>query len=165
MISRNLFSRYFTIKSIANTSYRCSCRVVPVLNYNKHDETYKTRYFGSILAVAAGVIGYVTLKERVSAAVLANGDLKGRREKYNFIADVVAVSAPSVVYIEITDDRRMDLFSGKPMTLSNGSGFIVKEDGLILTNAHVVVNKPNASVRVKLLVSGFLFVVQSSTLT
>ncbi|KPJ12097.1 Serine protease HTRA2, mitochondrial [Papilio machaon] len=98
-----------------------------------------------------GVIGYVSVKEKVSAATIVNDSLKGRREKYNFIADVVAVSAPSVVYIEIKDGRRLDLYTGSPITLSNGSGFVVKEDGLILTNAHVVVNKPNAIVEVKLL--------------
>nr|XP_021194394.2 serine protease HTRA2, mitochondrial [Helicoverpa armigera] len=103
-----------------------------------------------IANVAAGVIGYISLKEKLLAATVINNDLKGRREQFNFIADVVAVSAPSVVYIEIKDGRRLDLFSGQPVTLSNGSGFIVKEDGLILTNAHVVVNKPNAIVNVRL---------------
>lgn len=132
-------------------NYRCVSRIA-CNNQNSDSAREKSYYFSGVLAVAAGLIGYVNFREKISAASKVN-DLKGRRKQFNFIADVVAVSAPSVVYIEIKDARRLDLFSGQPITLSNGSGFIVKEDGLILTNAHVVVNKPNAVVNVRLLVS------------
>ncbi|XP_023946400.2 uncharacterized protein LOC112051830 [Bicyclus anynana] len=101
--------------------------------------------------ITENVIGYVSAKERLNAAKLISDKLAGRRDQFNFIADVVAVSAPSVVYIEIKDSRRTDPYTGESLTLSNGSGFIVKDDGLILTNAHVVVNKPNAVVKVKLM--------------
>ncbi|XP_049597402.1 serine protease HTRA2, mitochondrial [Syngnathus scovelli] len=67
------------------------------------------------------------------------------RYKYNFIADVVEKSNPAVVYIEIVGRHP---FSGREVAVSNGSGFIISSDGLIVTNAHVVANK--RGVRVKL---------------
>ncbi|KAM9043161.1 LOW QUALITY PROTEIN: serine protease HTRA4 [Megaptera novaeangliae] len=59
------------------------------------------------------------------------------RSKYNFIAASETV-APSVVHLQ--------LFRGSPLSsedipASGGSGFIVSEDGLIVTNAHVLTNQ------------------------
>lgn len=66
------------------------------------------------------------------------------RKRFNFISDVVDKVANAVVFIEV---KNLRFFSIMP---SNGSGFIIHEDGLILTNAHVVLNRLNSSVQVKL---------------
>ena len=77
-----------------------------------------------------------------------------RRAQNNFIADVVSEVASSLVFIQIKDgagqQQQQHHFHGHPRVSSTGSGFIVAGDGLILTNAHVVVNKPHTGVEVKL---------------
>ncbi|XP_052900778.1 serine protease HTRA2, mitochondrial isoform X1 [Anopheles moucheti] len=75
---------------------------------------------------------------------------RSQRKDFNFIADAVELSAPAVVYLEIRDRQHVDFFTREPMTVSTGSGFIVESNGLILTNAHVVVSKPHTLVTVKL---------------
>ncbi|XP_034005488.1 serine protease HTRA3 [Trematomus bernacchii] len=57
------------------------------------------------------------------------------RYKFNFIADVVEKIAPAVVHIELF--LRHPLF-GRNIPLSSGSGFLMSENGLIISNAHVV---------------------------
>ena len=70
-------------------------------------------------------------------------------KQFNFIADVVEHVAPAVVHIEVDLDGG-SFFGGigSAYGTSNGSGFIVDEKGLILTNAHVVRNRRR--VRIKL---------------
>ncbi|KAM4729391.1 serine protease HTRA1A [Anableps anableps] len=68
------------------------------------------------------------------------------RHKYNFIADVVEKIAPSVVHIELF--RKMT-YSKRDVAVASGSGFIVSEDGQIVTNAHVVANKHRVKVELK----------------
>lgn len=57
------------------------------------------------------------------------------RYKFNFIADVVEKIAPAVVHIELF--LKHPLF-GRTIPLASGSGFVMSENGLIVTNAHVV---------------------------
>uniref|UniRef100_A0A8D0C9M9 Serine protease HTRA2, mitochondrial n=1 Tax=Salvator merianae TaxID=96440 RepID=A0A8D0C9M9_SALMN len=73
------------------------------------------------------------------------------RAAYNFIADVVERTAPALVYVEILGRHP---FSGREVPISNGSGFVVSADGLIVTNAHVVANRRRVRVR---LASGELY--------
>ncbi|XP_057663532.1 serine protease HTRA2, mitochondrial-like [Diorhabda carinulata] len=67
----------------------------------------------------------------------SNGTL---RQRYNFINQVVNKCAPAVFYLEIRDPSKKDI-DGQPLIISNGSGFIISEDGWALTNAHVILNK------------------------
>lgn len=39
------------------------------------------------------------------------------------------------------------VFSKREVAVASGSGFVVSEDGLIVTNAHVVANKHRVKVR------------------
>lgn len=87
-----------------------------------------------------------SLGPSVKAAIPATSN----RRRFNFFADIVEAAAPAVVYIEIKDKRHVDYFTRQPVTASNGSGFIVEPNGLILTNAHVVINKPHTFVQVRL---------------
>jgi len=151
----------------------------PSITFNKHHNNKKEdrskRKLGIFLtgaaagSVASGLWSYSDLKNEdsspdlpqplglIQAAQVINKisdsgtpNTPTRRERFNFIADVVAETGAALVYIEIKNLQVRDYYTGDPVTASNGSGFIVSQDGLILTNAHVVAGKPRASIQVKL---------------
>ncbi|KAJ0067405.1 hypothetical protein NL108_005174, partial [Boleophthalmus pectinirostris] len=68
------------------------------------------------------------------------------RYRFNFIADVVDKIVPAVVHLELF--QRLP-FSPDEVSVSSGSGFIVSEDGWIVTNAHVLSNKQRVKVELK----------------
>ncbi|XP_072289949.1 serine protease HTRA1 [Eucyclogobius newberryi] len=68
------------------------------------------------------------------------------RYKFNFIADVVDKIVPAVVHLELFQRHP---FSTDEVRVSSGSGFIVSEDGWIVTNAHVLSNKHRVKVELK----------------
>ncbi|XP_038560670.1 serine protease HTRA1 isoform X2 [Micropterus salmoides] len=68
------------------------------------------------------------------------------RYKFNFIADVVDKIVPAVVHLELF--QRVP-FSSEDVSVSSGSGFVVSEDGWIVTNAHVLTNKQRIKVELK----------------
>jgi S1-C subfamily serine protease len=67
----------------------------------------------------------------------------------NFFADLVEKVAPAVVYVQVSTVAHS--FRGVQVAASGGSGLIVRADGLVLTNAHVVGSFRNS----ELTVSGF----------
>ncbi|KAG5280818.1 hypothetical protein AALO_G00064340 [Alosa alosa] len=73
-------------------------------------------------------------------------DPSSMRYKFNFIADVVDKIAPAVVHLELF--RRMP-YSNQEVPVSSGSGFMVSEDGWIVTNAHVLSNKQRIKVELQ----------------
>ncbi|XP_039546396.1 serine protease HTRA3a isoform X3 [Pimephales promelas] len=82
-------------------------------------------------------LSVITQTHKGSCASSSSGPahLNSPRYKFNFIADVVEKIAPAVVHVELFLNH--PLF-GRHVPLSSGSGFIMTQAGLIVTNAHVV---------------------------
>lgn len=73
-----------------------------------------------------------------------NENIKPRKTKtMNFLADAVEIAAPAVVHVDVVSQQRSYFHE----TNSSGSGFIVTEGGIVLTNAHVVGNASKVNVR------------------
>ncbi|KAB0796283.1 hypothetical protein PPYR_10344 [Photinus pyralis] len=116
----------------------------------KPNSNFKTKISRLLYAIGTGCTLTVlyqlrTVYQKPVALPLEGGTL---RQQFNFIDKVVQKCSPSVVYITIQNANRIDPQTGQPQTLSNGSGFLVDENGWILTNAHVVIGKPNNIVSV-----------------
>lgn len=78
--------------------------------------------------------------------LIGTGSAGWLRNKFNFIASVVEKVAPSVVHLQLF--RRSPLGS-EDVPVSSASGFIVSEDGLIVTNAHVLTNQQRIQVELQ----------------
>ena len=99
------------------------------------------------------MIKLCSLQEVLEASPVKDEDdidtkAKSKSMSFNFIADAVEKTAPCVVHIEVAQRAPPNFFGQQSMGVSSGSGFIVSEDGMILTNAHVV--NQSARVDVKL---------------
>ncbi|XP_051757242.1 serine protease HTRA3a isoform X2 [Ctenopharyngodon idella] len=91
-------------------------------------------------------LSVITQTHKGSCAPSSSGPahLNSPRYKFNFIADVVEKIAPAVVHVELFLNH--PLF-GRHVPLSSGSGFIMTQTGLIVTNAHVVASSATVTGR------------------
>lgn len=68
-------------------------------------------------------------------------------KSFNFIADAVEIASPAVVYVDVKIQQQGGGFFGGGVAQGAGSGFVVTDYGVILTNAHVVMNATSVDVK------------------
>lgn len=86
-------------------------------------------------ALQQGLVSISLVQKGPCVSATGPSHVASPRYKFNFIADVVEKIAPAVVHIELF--LKHPLF-GRTIPLASGSGFVMSENGLIVTNAHVV---------------------------
>jgi len=116
--------------------------------------------FGALLVTASGLsVAFISKRHIAHAANLdpespflgssndgVHQNRRSLRSQFNFVADVVKKVGSAVVYIERT--VRVP-FRREEIAVSNGSGFLIESNGLIITNAHVVENQRHVKVRLQ----------------
>lgn len=112
--------------------------------FARNFSTHAFRHWKKGLSAGAGLGLSLKCFQWMPTVEAENSSKLNLRQRFNFVADVVEDVASAVVYIEV---KSMRFFNIMP---PNGSGFIVRKDGLILTNAHVVMNRTNSVVQIKL---------------
>ncbi|GJQ76790.1 hypothetical protein Trydic_g15001 [Trypoxylus dichotomus] len=117
MMFRNIAYKRFLHSSLRYNTYRNIQCAFTIPQYNEKKGN-RIDYLKYLLYFTSGCIIYKILQQKNSTIVhnavgFSTGGTKlvGRRKQFNFIADVVETSAPSVVYIEIKDTRNFDFFS------------------------------------------------------
>src|SRR5919198_1507743 len=95
-------------------------------------------------SLAAGVLGGLVVRETLAQPVSQSTDGSGG----NTIADIYRKEGPGVVYIQARGVSGNSPF-GLPQqgSVATGSGFVLDNQGYILTNDHVVEGSSNVTVR------------------
>jgi len=142
-----VFNKFYTFNRLDAKKFYGNNLSKTLVSFLRHkpkklgdDKENKGEFKKILMAVLVGLSAYYKLHNPTLNAL--NDTYQNRREKYNFIADIVEDVSPTVVNIERTYIGK----NGKPV-ISTGSGFIVDQDGLIITNAHVIGNQSKVKIR------------------
>lgn len=95
---------------------------------------------GAILGGAiagGGIIGYLNMNKNEMDGQLNTSEIRITNQGANAVTAVAAKAGPSVVGINVTSLSN-DFFFGSQTQSGSGSGIIIRKDGYIMTNQHVI---------------------------